>query len=135
MLNYAQVNKVFSVTYSKNNLLNAVVFTTGHRHDGPSVQWGKQRVEFLAEMPREGVDVWFILHVVERDLALFVIDVYSHLPGHLRGWQRRLGFRAGVELSCAPPQSPVTLRGLHGEAAVPIGGRRGDSDSPVAVVC
>lgn len=73
-------------------------------------------------MPREGVDVRFVLHVVERDLALLVVDVYSNLPGHQRDRQLRLGVRAGVELSRAPPKSPVPLRGLHGEASVPLRG-------------
>lgn len=121
--------------YKENKSLSAVAFRRGYRHDSPPIQWGKERVELATEMPREGVDVRFVLHIVEGDLALLVVNVYSHLPGHQRERQRRLGVRAGVELSCAPPQSPVTLWGLHGEAAVPLRGRGGDADSPVAVVC
>lgn len=120
--------------YGENNLLS-IVLRTGYRHDSSPIQQGEERVELPAEMPCEGIDVRFVLHVVERDLALLVVDVYSHLPGHQHERQRSLRVCAGIELSRAPPQGPVTLRGLHGEAAMPLRGRSGDSDSPVAVVC
>lgn len=98
--------------YSVNNLLSVVVVVIlrrGYRHDSPPVQWGKERVELPAEMPSEGKDVRFFLNVVERDLALLIVDVYSHLPGHQYERQRRLRVCAGEELSRASPQGPVTF--------------------------
>lgn len=110
------------------------LFKRGYSHDGPAVQRGEERVKLPVEIPSEGEDVRFVLDVVERDLALLVVDVYSHLLGHQRERQQRLGVRACVELPCAPPQHPVPFRRLHGEAAVPLRRPGGDSDSPVAVV-
>ena len=68
----------------------------------------EDRVEALVERMGEGVEVQTDLHVVEGDLASFVIQEDSHFGGLRLQHERHASRRQGLHLPALQPQAPVS---------------------------
>ena len=98
-----------------------------------SIQWGKQWVQLPPEVCCEREDVRPGLGVVERHLALFIVQVDGQaVRRHGRGQRHRRGSHAGEELVPAAPQYPVALLRRHRELATAfgVGGRHAYAPLP-----
>lgn len=80
----------------------------------------KQRVKFLSKLFIVGVEVWPFLHIIEGQLALFVVQEHPNFPGFHHLWQ--LGGRdcQGFQV-CAPlhTQGQVSCICVEGSEALP----------------
>ncbi len=113
----------------------AKLFSRPYSYNSPAIHQGKERVQLLTKVPRKAVDVWFVLCIVERNLPLLIINVYSHPSGHQQQWQCCFGIGACEKLTCAAPQDPITSRGIHWKAAMPLWGSSCHSNFPITIVC
>ena len=106
-----------------------------HLQPRASVQRRQQRVHLPPEAPREREDVRLGLGVVERHLALLVVQIDAQVSRrHRQGQRGRLGLGAGVELLRAPPQRPVAAARRHGDAPAAFGVDGGHAHPPDAGV-
>lgn len=83
----------------------------------------KQRVELLCELLVVGVEVRALVHVVERQLALLVVQQQPHFPGRHRLWQLDGGNRKSLQVG-APVQTEAQVSRLRVEGAEALPPRR-----------
>lgn len=92
----------------------------------------EHRVKLLCELLVIGVQVGALLHVVEGQLALLIVQVHPNFPGHHALWQRGGGHRQGFQI-CAPLQTEgqVACICVEWAEALPRRGCLGHTEPPV----